>query len=172
MMATASEHAPRRVAWDRAFSAPVLKSYMPLLSARVFELSDRLADFLGNGEVVDMAKWFSLFALDFMGDFVWGGAGGFCFMRSNTGRPIGDGQNPDNVIVEKMHEGAVAFGVLGAIPWIRPIVHALPMDGVAIMQEKSRAVLKRRTAVGNKTGGQDLFFHLVSALQFYFETVV
>jgi hypothetical protein len=164
MTVTASVHAQRRVAWDRALSASALRTYMPLLTVRISELCDRLSEFSGTGQIVDMAKWFGLFAVDFMGDFAWGGTGEFNFMRSSAGRPAGDGENADSAMTKAMHDGLTAYGVLALIPWIRPILHALPVDGVAITLEKSRTVLKRRRARENKTGERDLFYHLVSEL--------
>jgi hypothetical protein len=166
MTMTASVHAQRRVAWDRAFSASALKSYMPLLAVRVSELSNRLSDFSGTRQVVDVAKWLTLFALDFMGDFAWGGTGKFNFMRSSVGRTAGDGENTNNEIVKAMHDGLVALSVFGLVPWVRPILHTLPVNRVTGMLEKSRAVWKRRRAREHKTDERDLFYHLVSAVHF------
>jgi cytochrome P450 len=48
-------HAERRKIWDRAFTPSALKSYEPLLAARVAELLENLSARLGTE--VDLAEW-------------------------------------------------------------------------------------------------------------------
>jgi hypothetical protein len=48
-------HAERRKIWDRAFTASALKSYEPLLGARVSELAQQLSAHLGTN--IDIAEW-------------------------------------------------------------------------------------------------------------------
>jgi cytochrome P450 len=48
-------HAERRKIWDRAFTPNALKSYEPLLAARVAELLENLSTRLGTE--VDIAEW-------------------------------------------------------------------------------------------------------------------
>jgi cytochrome P450 len=48
-------HAERRKIWDRAFTPNAIKSYEPLLAARVSELLENLSARLGTE--VDLAEW-------------------------------------------------------------------------------------------------------------------
>lgn len=52
------EHARRRRPWSRAFGTAALKEYEPIISKRVIQLSEALANQRGT---LDLAKWFSYF---------------------------------------------------------------------------------------------------------------
>jgi hypothetical protein len=96
---------------------------------------------------VDLAEWFSLMAMDFMGDFAYGGM--FNFMK--------DGQ--DVTGFKQMIEDGVGFTeVLGSIPWIRPIFLTLPTPTHA-MFEAAHTVGQRRKQRG--TTVKDLFYYVL-----------
>lgn len=70
------EHAKLRRPWNRAFSAVAVKNYEKPLKKRVQELVHSLervcsesTDGIGK---VDLARWVSFLAFDFMGDLAYG----------------------------------------------------------------------------------------------------
>jgi hypothetical protein len=90
----------------------------------------------------------SLLALDFMGDFAYGGA--FNTMRSGE----------DTSRVRKGAEKGVSLmEALGTVPWVRPFVLALPQNSARAMMQASLRVAEARRTQG--ASARDLFYYLV-----------
>jgi cytochrome P450 len=142
-----AEHNQRRRIWDRGFSATALKSYEPMLDARVSQLSAALEGRVG--EPVDLAQWIGFMTLDFMGDFSLNGQ--FDFLARGE-----DAAGFHEFIIKAV----TRLELLGAIPWIRPFVLALPRVGLKAFQEFSLRVVKSRIENGSKY--RDIFYYLVS----------
>jgi cytochrome P450 len=143
---TPAEHAARRRIWDHAFTPTALKSYEPLLFARVAELVENLTTRCGTS--VDLAEWVSLFTLDFMGDFAYGGV----FNTMKAGADVRG--------VRKAGENAIGLSdILGTVPWVRSIAIALPNTRGKRMNAASLAVVKQRRKKGASV--RDLFYYLV-----------
>jgi cytochrome P450 len=151
-------HAPRRKIWDRAFTVPALRAYTPLLRTRVSELLAALAaastpvdNTAGVGDApVDAQRWLSLMALDWMGDFAWGGI----FHALATGT--------DEVGFGKMGARSVHLvDVLGTIPWVGPLLALALPARTRVLREAAQAVVERRKSEGART--RDLFTVLVRA---------
>jgi cytochrome P450 len=142
-----AEHNKRRRVWDRAFTPTALKSYQPMLQNRVAQLVTALD--ARSGKEIDLAEWLAYMALDFMGDFAYGGM--FNFMRD--GDPEG---------FRHMGEKFTFVGeLLGSISWIKPVVLALPRATGPLLDTGVR-VAKQRQAEGSSHGKKDLFYYLVS----------
>jgi hypothetical protein len=90
----------------------------------------------------------SLLALDFMGDFAYGGA--FHTMRA--------GGDTDRVR-KGTETGLRLMEALGTVPWVRAFVLALPQNSAATMMQASLRVAEARRARG--TSARDLFYYLV-----------
>jgi cytochrome P450 len=142
-----AEHDKRRRVWDRAFTPSAIKSYEPMLQHRLSQLLDALSSRVGTP--VDVAEWFGLFSIDFMGDFAFGGM----FDSMTQG---GD--------VQGIHEGTDvsvwAMEVYGTMPWLRPIVVRLPSSKFNRMLQFGLAVAEQRKKQGSQT--RDIFYYLVS----------
>jgi hypothetical protein len=108
-----ADHGKRPRIWDRAFTAGAVKSYEPMLQARVGQLATNLSS--RTGQSLDLANWLSFFGLDFMGDFAFGGA--FSCMTH--------GSDYDGVH-HLLSRFVSVVEVCGTIPWIRPLIQALP----------------------------------------------
>jgi cytochrome P450 len=142
------EHSKRRRLWDKAFTPSALKSYEVMLQARTQELVSCLSARAGPQKQIDVAQWLSFMALDFMGDFVFGGA--FDFMEQGVD-PTDFGK-----------AGVKFFGVTeawGMVPWSNAIFLALPKTTFPLHVKAEEALKKRRE---NPRGLRDLFYYLVS----------
>jgi cytochrome P450 len=142
-----SEHNRRRRVWDRAFTPAALKEYHPMLHERIHQLVGALSTRADQN--IDLAEWLAYMALDFMGDFAYGGM--FNFMR--------DGDPNGFRFMGEKFVGAAE--TLGSIPWVKPIVVALPRaTGPLIETAFKIAALRKAEGAGN--GKKDLFYYLVS----------
>jgi cytochrome P450 len=154
MLMNQADHAPRRIIWDRAFSTASLKTYLPTMHSRVHELTSQLTAVSRGGQVVDIAAWLNYFAVDFMGDFVWGGE--FAFMA-------GKGHDPENGdFMKVLQEGNVALELLVPVPWARVIAQALPDKGFAMLKAHAKKIMLRRRTEGAKGGSRDLMYFLLN----------
>jgi cytochrome P450 len=139
-----AEHSKRRKLWDRAFTPSALKSYQPMLSARVAELRAHLLS--RAGAPLDLASWMGWLATDFMGDFAWGGA--FALMTA--------GADKDDV-----HGLGVGMlrktEVFGTAPWVRPLSAGYPARWLALTTRAVRTRMERGSAF------RDLFHYLVGS---------
>jgi cytochrome P450 len=142
------EHSKRRRVWDRAFTSAAVKSYDPMLHARVSQFVDQLE--LRVGQTLDISDWLGFLTVDFMGDFAFAGA--FDFMKAGKD-------------THTFHElGPKALGAMemfGTMPWLRPVVLTLPAGARAgKFNEMSLNAARKRQAGGSQI--RDLFFYLVS----------
>jgi cytochrome P450 len=151
-------HAPRRKIWDRAFTTPALRAYTPLLRGRCAELLTALAaaavrkDAPAGGEPVpvDAQRWLSLMALDWMGDFAWGG----------LFHALADGK--DDVGFGALGVRTVqVIQVVGTIPWVGPLFMLLLPARTRALDNAAQDVVNRRVREGART--RDLFTVLVRA---------
>jgi hypothetical protein len=143
------EHGKKRRVWDLAFTSSALKSYEPMLQKRTSQLVAALK--ARTNQRIDLAEWLAFMALDYMGDFAWGGY--FEFMR--------DG-DPDGfrTLAEKFVN---VIETVGTIPWVKPIIVALPRQTGKLLDTSFR-VAKERQKTGSSNGQKDLFYYLVSML--------
>jgi cytochrome P450 len=139
------QHGKRRRLWDRAFTPSALKSYEPMLQARVSELIKYLSEH--DGKQIDLAAWAAYMALDFMGDFAFGGL--FNFMEK--------GEDPDDFrkLGEKFLGLSEAFGT---IPWSNTLLRALPAVKFPL-HVMAYSVLQQRKSTPPTT--KDLLYYLV-----------
>jgi cytochrome P450 len=140
------EHSKRRRIWDRGFTPSALKSYEPMLRKRTDQLVKALSG--RTGQRIDMAEWASFMSFDFMGDFAYGGAFNF----------IEDGVDKQG-IRHMVERGAGMPGVLGCIPWVRPIVTALPTKTNMLFRMAAQIVHSRKAA--GATEAKDLIYYMV-----------
>jgi cytochrome P450 len=140
------EHASRRRLWDRAFTPSQLKSYEPMLQARVNQLVSCLC--AREGQEIDLAGWLMYLSLDFMGDFVCGGLLNFLE------------QGGDTTGVTKIAEKYISIAeAAGTIEWCRMFLRLLPMK-ISPLRMMAIEVLQRRRKTAPAV--KDLFYHLVS----------
>jgi hypothetical protein len=98
---------------------------------------------------LDIAEWLNFLAIDFVGDFAYGGM----FNLVKEGK--------DSMGIQKFGvDGLRAIETLGTIAWIRPIVLALPNPGVRKWSEMSLGVVEKRRR--EKSQHRDLSYYLVS----------
>jgi hypothetical protein len=86
--------------------------------------------------------------MDFMGDFAYGGA-------FNTMRAGGD----TNRVRKNTEKGVNLVEALGTVPWVRPLVLALPQNSARATMQASLRVAEARRAQG--ASARDLFYYLV-----------
>jgi hypothetical protein len=141
------EHGKRRRVWDRAFTPAAIKSYNPMLHARVSQLVAQLE--LRVGQPLDIAEWLGFMTVDFMGDFAFASA----FDCTKAGK--------DTLGLHEL--GAKALGAMetaGTMPWLRPIVLSLPMGTkIGTVNELALDAARKRQAGGSQI--RDLFHYLV-----------
>jgi hypothetical protein len=140
------EHSRRRRIWEPAFTPSAIKSYAPRLHERMDQLSIQLDARLG--QPLDIAEWLSFLAIDFMGDFAYGGM----FNLTIEGQ--------DHVGIQQFGvDGVRGIETLGSIPWIRPIILALPTPGVKKWFDVSLSIVEKRQQ--EKSQFRDLSHYLV-----------
>jgi cytochrome P450 len=144
-----AEHDKIRRVWDRAFTAKAIQSYEPMLQGRVEQLMTNLTS--RTGHPIDLGEWFGLFSMDFMGDFAFGGM----FHKMADGKDV-EGFHGS------LFEFLMAYEMFGSVPWIRPIVQALPASKAEEMQRMAGRVAGERQKRGSQT--RDLFSYLVCVL--------
>jgi cytochrome P450 len=149
-------HTPRRRIWDRAFNVPALRAYTPLLLSRLSELLSSISaasSTASPGAVVapapvDLQHWIHLMALDWMGDFAWGGL----FHAMESGH--------DEAGFAAMGARSVGLlDVLGTVPWVGPLVRLLLPARMRQLRQTAQEVVQRRRREGART--RDLFTVLV-----------
>jgi cytochrome P450 len=141
------EHSKRRRIWDRAFTAGAVKSYEPMLQRRLDELIQAFA--ARSDTPIDIAEWFGLFSIDFMGDFAFGGM--FDMVKHGE-----DTKGLHKGITESLR----MIEIFGTIPWVRSIVQILPKTKAKEMQSMGLGVADQRKKQGSQS--RDLFYYLVS----------
>jgi hypothetical protein len=142
-----AEHGKRRRVWDRAFTPTAIKSYDPMLHARVGQFVSELEKRVG--QPVDVGDWFGFFTFDFMGDFAFAGA--FNFMIN--------GQDADH-FHELIVKGLGITETVGTMPWLRPIIVAIPNLGMTKFFSMALNAVRTRQEKGSQI--RDLFFYVVS----------
>ncbi|KAG7094273.1 hypothetical protein E1B28_007877 [Marasmius oreades] len=109
-----TEHMKRRKPWNKAFSTSRIKAYEPIMRARLHQLLESLDDEADKKRSVDLAKWLSFFAYDFMGDMAFGA--GFELMRN------GDAQG----LWKIMEDGMILFAMTQHVPWFFDLLFSIP----------------------------------------------
>jgi cytochrome P450 len=143
------EHAKRRRLWDRAFTPGSLDSYTPFLDSRVSQLISALDTRYRSiqDHDIDLAEWLSFLAIDFMGDFAYGGM--FHCLAEGVDR---------GGIQKIVEDGLGATEIFGAMPWLRPILVTLPTPTSALF-DRARSVVQLRKQRG--TTVKDLFYYIL-----------
>ncbi|TFK89229.1 cytochrome P450, partial [Polyporus arcularius HHB13444] len=139
------EHARRRRPWNRGLSQAAVKEYEQPLMARVLLLIRRLEEQKGE---VNLAKWTSMFSMDFTCDMAFGG--GTELLRD------GEHTNPFNTL----QKGMVLASVLAQVPWLGVCLGHIPGSGrpLRALHTASRSFAARRLKRGATT--RDLFHYL------------
>ncbi|KAJ7681748.1 cytochrome P450 [Mycena rosella] len=140
-------HAAKRRVWNRAMTSASMREYEPRVAQRATRLISRLGDENGT---VDLVAWFSLFALDLMGDLAFGG--GFEMLE--------DGEDVAGV-KDKIALFMASASLAGQIPWIVPTLQLLPQVGRVIQEfnEFGQGLAIQRVVRGG-SGVKDLWYHL------------
>jgi cytochrome P450 len=142
-------HSKRRRIWERAFTPNAIKSYEPMLQARLNQL---MVNFVSRvGQPIDIAEWFGFFSLDFMGDFGFGGSFDFMARGADT-----DGFH------KFIEQTSGVIEMAGMIPWIRPLLQRLPASKPKQFQQMALRVAEKRKEEGSQI--RDLFHYLVRAI--------
>ncbi|CAG8952495.1 hypothetical protein HYFRA_00001242 [Hymenoscyphus fraxineus] len=136
-------HGLRRKIWDRAFNSKALRGY----EGRMLKYADQLMEQFRShkGKPINAADWFAFYSFDIMGDMAFGAP----YDMLLDGKP-----NPMATIVQ---QGSVILGPLGPIPWLLPILNAIP--GAA----KSIKVWVRSNISKYEPESPDLFTYLLEA---------
>ncbi|KAI0686845.1 high nitrogen upregulated cytochrome P450 monooxygenase 1 [Cytidiella melzeri] len=145
-----TNHGVRRKPWMRAMNHNALKEYEGDVKAKVTALVDALEVRARRGEGVDISKWMSYFAFDFMGSMIFNQDFGLL----KAGKDV-DG------FWHTVEEGVVTTGWLAHITWILPILNAVP--GVDKNLKKlvrfGQKLAQTRVRAGSKR--KDLFYYLM-----------
>jgi cytochrome P450 len=154
MLSEPAEHSKRRRTWERAFTPSAIRSYNSLLHTRVHELVANLASLSSSAEDVkkiDLTQWLTYMSMDFMGDFAYGGAFSFGTTHSDP-----EGFN------DILHKTLRTVEIVATIPWIRPILVAMPPKATMKFRTVAAGVAERRKEKGSEY--RDLFHHLVRTI--------
>ncbi|KAG7090416.1 hypothetical protein E1B28_009535 [Marasmius oreades] len=113
-MRNTTKHLQRRKLWNRAFATSSIKEYEPIMRNRLLQLLGNLDNEADKGRSVDLAKWMSYFAYDFMGDMAFGA--GFELMRD------GDTQG----LWKIMEDGLLVFALTQHVVWLNKLLFSIP----------------------------------------------
>ncbi|OBT38604.1 hypothetical protein VE00_11101 [Pseudogymnoascus sp. WSF 3629] len=108
-------HDKRRKVWDQAFSARALRNYEGRVDGYVDQLIAQL-DNLAN-QPVNASLWFNFYSFDVMGDLAFGKS--FDMLKSGE----------KHFALKLLQDGMRPVGILTPIPWILPILLAIPGAG-------------------------------------------
>jgi hypothetical protein len=139
-------HGKRRRIWDRAFTPAALKSYHPLMHARVAELGDALTARVGAP--LSLVAWTGYLAADFMGDFAFCGMFGFMARGKDY---AGAHKNGTRMVS--------TTEIVGTMPWIRPLAVRISRRMDPTFPNLCAQVVRTRMARGGTF--RDLFYYMV-----------
>ncbi|KAH6904455.1 high nitrogen upregulated cytochrome P450 monooxygenase 2 [Coprinopsis sp. MPI-PUGE-AT-0042] len=150
-------HASQRKPWNLAFSGAAVKDYQQILERTGEELFGLLHKVATSPSAeagvptVDIARWVSYFAFDFMGHMAFGGS--FNLMKE------GDTQGAWKM----MEDGLAGPAITGHIPWIMSLLKSLP--AVTAERDKFTAFgsLHAKKRIKMDTKEKDLFHYLYEA---------
>ncbi|KAH9823316.1 cytochrome P450 [Melampsora americana] len=112
---TLAEHAPRRRIWDKAFTPRAISFYIPCLEARMDQLLEVLQNHVKEGKNVDFGLQLGYMMYDTMSDMAFG-----------SGIDLLKLQNDERRILYHLGRVVQQAGVLRNVPWLTPLVNALP----------------------------------------------
>ncbi|EAU87606.2 high nitrogen upregulated cytochrome P450 monooxygenase 2 [Coprinopsis cinerea okayama7 len=148
-------HAQLRKPWNKAFGTGPLKDYEEMLVVRAGLLMDRLEghckaarDKIGR---VDLAKWVSFFAFDFMGDIAF--ASDFSLLQ--------DGDV--NGFIKNMEDAHYLPTIVQHIPWMAKVTRVTPWVGSKLQKFGAFALAQARKRAATTMMHKDLFYHLIQA---------
>ncbi|KAH8108748.1 high nitrogen upregulated cytochrome P450 monooxygenase 2 [Phellopilus nigrolimitatus] len=143
---TTHEHVRRRKPWNRAFNTAGVKGYEPLVVRRALQLVGELEK---RKTGVDLASWFSFFAVDFMGDMAFGG--GFELMHNG-----GDNEG----VFTTLQASLESVAIVQHLSWLSHLLFKIP--GVTKNVNSFREFSFEKARMRRKNGSllKDLFFHL------------
>ncbi|KAH6904432.1 high nitrogen upregulated cytochrome P450 monooxygenase 2 [Coprinopsis sp. MPI-PUGE-AT-0042] len=142
-------HSVRRKQWNQAFTGAAVKDYQQILERTGEELSSLLSKVATTPDAtVDIARWVSYFAFDFMGNMAFGGS----FNLMTEGDTLG--------AWKMMEDGLAVPAMTGHVPWIMSLLQKLP--AVTAKRDKFKAFgkLHAKKRVQMITKEKDLFHHL------------
>ncbi|KAF8153962.1 cytochrome P450 [Crassisporium funariophilum] len=148
-------HAQLRKPWNKAFTAEPMKDYEELLIPRVMQLISQLKEVCAKSNSgvgsVDMAKWVSCFAFDFIGDMAFGG--GFELMREGDKYGYFAG----------MEKALYLPSITQHVPWIATTLRGTPYVGTGMQNFIKFGIEQaiRRSTMEMKR--KDLFYHISEA---------
>ncbi|GLB42458.1 putative high nitrogen upregulated cytochrome P450 monooxygenase 2 [Lyophyllum shimeji] len=142
------EHSERRRLWSRAFTTESLAQLEDALAHQVESLVDRLAIESKTG-AVDLSKWLSLFALDFMGDMAFGQD--FGLLRT--------GQDRED-IRSMFDDFMLPVSVLAVVPWAVSAMQRLPFVSRNVLKLRRFAVDHGMARIKQGAEKKDLWYHL------------
>ncbi|KAF9472669.1 high nitrogen upregulated cytochrome P450 monooxygenase 2 [Pholiota conissans] len=150
-------HAQLRKPWDQAFKATPLHSYGEILVEEVGKFTNLLEEKYRTSEDgkahVDIARWISYLSFDFMGYMAFGTE--FNLVR-----------NGDKDGVFENLESAIFWpSVLQHIPWVTPMMHAVPFAGTSIKKFAAFAMTQAKIRCGKNAQKRDLFHFMLDALE-------
>ncbi|KAG5715895.1 hypothetical protein E4T56_gene20142 [Termitomyces sp. T112] len=111
-------HSRRRQAWSKAVTGEVMRSFIPLVEARVAQLLNIFHSHANQKLPIDVDHWINLFFMDSMGDM--GFSGGFETMAA--------GKDTEKWL-ETLATGVIFVSCMGQVPWLRDLFRFLPQTG-------------------------------------------
>ncbi|KAF9444394.1 cytochrome P450 [Macrolepiota fuliginosa MF-IS2] len=151
------EHAKLRKHWNRAFAAAPVKGYEVLLVRRMKQLVQGLEkacrDSPNEVGKIDLAKWVSYLAYDFMGDLAFNGVFNLLVDGDSAG------------LLKGMYDAMVLPSITQHIPWILPFLRSLPVvnAGMSGFIDFAEAQVKQRLSKTPKH--PDLFHYMIEAAE-------
>ncbi|KAF8970538.1 high nitrogen upregulated cytochrome P450 monooxygenase 2 [Flammula alnicola] len=148
-------HAQLRKPWNKAFSAEPMKDYEALLMPRIMQINSQLKEICMKSEHgigrVDIAKWISCFAFDFIGDVAFGG----CFQLMREGDKDG--------CFRSMEAAMYLPSITQHVPCISKLMRYFPIinGGMTKFIKFGMEHALRRYSLEMKR--KDLFYHMSEA---------
>ncbi|KDR74026.1 hypothetical protein GALMADRAFT_269528 [Galerina marginata CBS 339.88] len=148
-------HAQLRKPWNKAFGTAPMNDFGEILIKKASELSDHLMEICKSSvdrhAHLDLAKWISYFAFDFMGDMAFGG--GFELMRDDDKDGLWHG----------METALSTASLTQHIPWAANAIRSMPFAGTGMKDFAEVAVKQAKIRSAKEVERKDLFYHLLNA---------
>ncbi|KAJ4250142.1 hypothetical protein NW762_011953 [Fusarium torreyae] len=141
------QHAHRRKAWDKAFTAKALRDYEDRVVKYTRQLTENIDKMKGNP--LNLKQWINFYTFDIMGDLAFGK--GFDMLVNGV----------EHEFLKLSHTSQTIMGILRRIVWLFPVVKATPLLNSSYLNFQAYIIQQVEYRRKNKPEVPDVFSWLL-----------